>query len=51
MFDERRYFAPGTSLTVVRHLGVDIALTVCEDVWQEGGPFTVAGAGRRSGSS
>jgi NAD+ synthase (glutamine-hydrolysing) len=44
VFDERRYFAPGTSLTVVRHLGVDIALTVCEDVWQEGGPFTVAGA-------
>lgn len=44
VFDERRYFAPGTWLTVVRHLGVDIALTVCEDVWQEGGPFTVAGA-------
>jgi NAD+ synthase (glutamine-hydrolysing) len=44
VFDERRYFVPGTSLTVVRHLGVDIALTVCEDVWQEGGPFTVAGA-------
>ncbi len=43
VFDERRYFAPGTSLTVVRHLGVDIALTVCEDVWQDGGPFTVAG--------
>lgn len=44
VFDERRYFEPGTSLTVVRHLGVDIALTVCEDVWQDGGPFTVAGA-------
>jgi NAD+ synthase (glutamine-hydrolysing) len=44
VFDERRYFAPGTSLTVVRHLGVDVALTVCEDVWQDGGPFAVAGA-------
>jgi NAD+ synthase (glutamine-hydrolysing) len=44
VFDERRYFVPGTALTVVRHLGVDIALTVCEDVWQDGGPFTVAGA-------
>ena len=43
VFDERRYFAPGSELTVVRHLGVDIALTVCEDVWQDGGPFTVAG--------
>lgn len=46
VFDERRYFAPGTELTIVRHLGVDIALTVCEDVWQEGGPFAVAGAAR-----
>ncbi len=44
VFDERRYFAPGLDLTIVRHLGVDIALTVCEDVWQEGGPFSVAGA-------
>jgi NAD+ synthase (glutamine-hydrolysing) len=44
VFDEHRYFESGTFLSVVRHLGVDIALTVCEDVWQEGGPFTVAGA-------
>ncbi len=44
VFDERRYFVPGTALTVVRHLGVDIALTVCEDLWQQGVPFTVAGA-------
>jgi NAD+ synthase (glutamine-hydrolysing) len=43
VFDERRYFESGTSLTVVRHLGVDIALTICEDVWQDGGPFAVAG--------
>ncbi|HZC69683.1 MAG TPA: NAD+ synthase [Jatrophihabitans sp.] len=44
VFDERRYFDSGASLTVVRHLGVDIALTICEDAWQDGGPFTVAGA-------
>ncbi|MDP9118121.1 MAG: NAD+ synthase [Actinomycetota bacterium] len=43
VFDERRYFIPGRDLVVVRHLGVDIALTICEDVWQDGGPFTVAG--------
>jgi NAD+ synthase (glutamine-hydrolysing) len=43
VFDERRYFTPGDHLSVVRHLGVDIALTICEDVWQDGGPFTVAG--------
>ena len=44
VFDERRYFQPGSTLTVVRFHGVDIALTVCEDVWQAGGPFAVAGA-------
>ncbi|HKC29042.1 MAG TPA: NAD+ synthase [Jatrophihabitans sp.] len=44
VFDERRYFEPGTALTVVRHLGVDIALTICEDVWQDDGPFSIAGA-------
>ena len=42
VFDERRYFVPGDRFTVVRHLGVDIALTICEDAWQEGGPFAVA---------
>jgi NAD+ synthase (glutamine-hydrolysing) len=44
VFDERRYFEPGEQFVVVRHHGVDIALTICEDVWQDGGPFTVAGA-------
>ncbi len=49
VFDEDRYFIPGTSLTVLRaRLGdgskVDIALTVCEDIWQAGGPFAVAAA-------
>jgi NAD+ synthase (glutamine-hydrolysing) len=44
VFDERRYFLPGSALTVVRHRGGAIALKVCEDVWQDGGPFTVAGA-------
>jgi NAD+ synthase (glutamine-hydrolysing) len=43
VFDERRYFVPGDRFVVVRHKGVDIALTICEDVWQDGGPFTVAG--------
>jgi len=44
VFDERRYFTSGDRFTVVRHCGVDIALTICEDVWQDGGPFSVAGA-------
>ncbi len=43
VFDEARYFVRGDRFTVVRFRGVDIALTICEDLWQEGGPFTVAG--------
>jgi len=46
VFDEDRYFEPGDSLTVVRYGGVDVALTVCEDLWQAGGPFAAA---RRAG--
>ncbi|GIH04513.1 NAD+ synthase (glutamine-hydrolysing) [Rhizocola hellebori] len=49
VFDEDRYFVPGKSLTVLRAglldgSNVDIALTVCEDIWQAGGPFAVAAA-------
>ncbi|MFY1687031.1 NAD+ synthase [Plantactinospora sp. WMMB782] len=46
VFDEDRYFVPGDTLTVLRVGGVDVALTICEDLWQAGGPFTVA---RRAG--
>jgi NAD+ synthase (glutamine-hydrolysing) len=42
VFDENRYFVPGDTLTVARIGGVDVALTVCEDIWQAGGPFAVA---------
>ncbi|WP_341717032.1 NAD+ synthase [Micromonospora sp. FIMYZ51] len=43
VFDEDRYFVPGDTLTVVRLGGVDVALTICEDLWQAGGPFAAAG--------
>ncbi|HET8657523.1 MAG TPA: NAD+ synthase [Micromonosporaceae bacterium] len=46
VFDEDRYFVPGDTLSVVRIGGVDVALTICEDLWQEGGPFAVARAAR-----
>jgi len=42
VFDENRYFRSGRSLTVVRFGGVDIGLTICEDVWRAGGPFALA---------
>ena len=34
---------PGDRFVVVRVRGVDVALTICEDLWQDGGPFAVAG--------
>jgi NAD+ synthase (glutamine-hydrolysing) len=43
VFDEDRYFVPGDTLRIVRMAGADVALTVCEDIWQAGGPFAVAG--------
>ena len=43
VFDELRYFSRGDQLPVIRHLGIDIAMTVCEDLWQDGGPLTAAG--------
>jgi len=43
VFDEDRYFVPGDRFVVVRLRGVDVALTICEDLWQDGGPFAVAG--------
>ncbi len=38
VFDEFRLFVPGRDLAVVRVRGVDVALAVCEDLWQDGGP-------------
>ena len=43
VFDEARYFVPGNELSVIRLHGVDVALTICEDLWVEGGPCGVAG--------
>ncbi|SCK56140.1 NAD+ synthase (glutamine-hydrolysing) [Streptomyces sp. WMMB 322] len=42
VFDEFRYFVPGRSLPVVRVHGVDVALAICEDLWQSGGRVPAA---------
>ena len=42
VFDENRYFVAGTGICLIRYRGVDVALTICEDAWQDGGPFSVA---------
>ena len=46
VFDEDRYFVPGDTLLVIRLDGVDVALTICEDLWQAGGPFAAAASAR-----
>lgn len=40
VFDEYRYFVPGNNSVLVRAFGVDIAVAICEDLWQEGGPVS-----------
>ncbi|MEN3585541.1 NAD+ synthase [Streptomyces sp. ZYX-F-203] len=44
VFDEFRYFVPGDTLPVVRVRGVDVALAICEDLWQDGGRVPAARA-------
>jgi NAD+ synthase (glutamine-hydrolysing) len=38
VFDEFRNFKPGNHSLVIRVVGVDIGIAICEDIWQEGGP-------------
>src|SRR5271166_4552557 len=52
VFDEFRYFVPGNTLPVFRlppqgDESVEIAIAICEDLWQDGGPVAVC---RRSGA-
>ncbi|WP_049571607.1 NAD+ synthase [Streptomyces sp. SBT349] len=44
VFDEFRYFVRGETLPVVRVGGVDVALAICEDLWQDGGRVPAARA-------
>ncbi len=41
VFDEKRYFAPGSGACIVSLQGIPTALTICEDVW-EGWPVDEA---------
>ncbi|MDP9443986.1 MAG: NAD+ synthase [Actinomycetota bacterium] len=44
VFDEYRYFVPGDTMQVVRVAGVDVALAICEDLWQDGPAVTARAA-------
>ena len=41
VFDERRYFEPGTVCPVVDLGRCSIGLNICEDIWQSAGPSEV----------
>src|SRR5437588_366995 len=47
VFDEKRYFQPGSESPVFVIHGVPVAVNICEDVWAPGGPLlaqSLAGA-------
>src|ERR1700729_3761003 len=51
VFDEFRYFVPGNTLPVFRlptedGEAVDVAIAICEDLWQDGGPVAVCARAR-----
>jgi NAD+ synthase (glutamine-hydrolysing) len=48
VFDEQRYFVPGTEPATIEVGGLSVGLTICEDVWQPGPPAEAeAAAGAR----
>lgn len=47
VFDEKRYFSAGVEACVVDIHGVPVALSICEDIWEEGPTAQAAAAGAR----
>lgn len=45
VFDEKRYFNPGKEPCVVHYKGLQLGLTVCEDIWHEGPVEATVAAG------
>ncbi len=45
VFDEYRHFVSGRDALVVRVRGVDVALAICEDIWQDGPSAAARAAG------
>ena len=38
VFDEERYFTPGSAFSLFTIAGVNVGVTICEDIWQSEGP-------------
>jgi len=46
VFDEQRYFVPGTTAGPLYEIaGVNVGITVCEDIWSPVGPYADQAAG------
>jgi NAD+ synthase (glutamine-hydrolysing) len=46
VFDEKRYFTPGSDLALIEVAGTRVGITICEDMWIPGPPTTeLAAAG------
>jgi NAD+ synthase (glutamine-hydrolysing) len=41
VFDEQRYFVPGSEPQTIEAGGLTVGLTICEDVWQSGPPAEI----------
>lgn len=35
VFDERRYFEPGPDVALLRHGGISVGVSICEDLWND----------------
>lgn len=44
VFDEKRYFEPGTETQLWSIAGVNVGVSICEDMWIDDGPSTVLAA-------
>ena len=44
VFDEQRYFIPGSEGKTIEVAGMGVGLTICEDVWVEGPPASTEAA-------
>ena len=38
VFDEKRYFVPGSECPVFDFLGATVGVSICEDIWERNGP-------------
>jgi NAD+ synthase (glutamine-hydrolysing) len=45
VFDEQRYFVPGSEPLTVEVAGIRVGLTICEDCWVEGPPASLEAEG------